>query len=316
MAAPASACSAWPATTPSVITPAWARCSSTTSAISSAAPSPATCPRNNMDEAEARRLDDFSRYLAVERRLSPHTLSNYRRDLDDALRFLHAQGVASWHAVDAHHLRALVAARHRSGLDSRRLPKTLDVEQTTRLLERPNGTYDDASLARRDHALLELLYSSGLRLAELVRLDLTDIDLGDHSVRVTGKGNKTRIAPVGRHARAALAEWLQTRALLAAPGETALFVNRRGGRLSARAVQQRVRRYGLKQGLDVPLYPHLLRHSCASHVLESSGDLRAVQELLGHADIATTQIYTHLDFQHLAKVYDQAHPRARKKGHR
>jgi len=304
-----------------------------------------------MDEAEARRLDDFCQYLAVERRLSPHTLSNYRRDLDDALRFLHAQGVASWRAVDAHHLRALVAARHRSGLDgrslqrqlsalrsfyryllregvvganpaltvrppksARRLPKTLDVDQTTRLFERPDGTNDDAALARRDHALLELLYSSGLRLAELVRLDLSDIDLADHSVRVTGKGNKTRIAPVGRHARAALAEWLQTRALLAAPGETALFVNHRGGRLSARAVQQRVRRYGHKQGLDVPLHPHLLRHSCASHVLESSGDLRAVQELLGHADIATTQIYTHLDFQHLAKVYDQAHPRARKKG--
>src|SRR3569623_2620667 len=253
MAEPASACSAWPATTPSVITPAWARCSSTTSAISSAAPSPATCPRINMDEAEARRLDDISRYLAVERRLSPHTLSNYRRELDDASRFLHAQGVASWHAVDAHHLRALVAARHRSGLDgrslqrqlsalrsfyryllregvvganpaltvrppksARRLPKTLDVDQTTRQFERPDGTNDDAALARRGHALLELLYSSGLRLAELVRFDLSVIVLADHSVRVTGKGNKTRIAPVGRHARAALAEWLQTRALLAA----------------------------------------------------------------------------------------------------
>ncbi len=303
-----------------------------------------------MDDTETRRIGDFLHHLEIERRLSPHTLSNYRRDLLAAQNFLDQQHIATWPQVDAHLLRAFVAAQHRAGLGGRslqrrlsalrsfyryllreklvaanpaaglrapksprRLPKALDVDQVSRLLDQPDTDERTASLAQRDHAMMELLYSSGLRLAELVSLDLPDLDLNDDTVRVIGKGDKTRVVPVGRRARAVLKNWLKTRGSLAVLDENALFVNRRGGRISARAVQQRLRFWGVKQGLDTPLHPHLLRHSCASHVLESSGDLRAVQELLGHADIATTQIYTHLDFQHLAKVYDNAHPRAKKK---
>ena len=303
-----------------------------------------------MDEAQARRIDDFLHHLEIERRLSPHTLSNYRRDLLAAARFFEQHKIFNWPQVDTHHLRAFVAAQHRGGLGgrslqrrlsalrsfyryllregvvganpaaglrapkaARRLPKTLDVDQVSRLLSEPEGGESEPALAARDRAIMELLYSSGLRLAELVRLDLADLDLKDHTVTVTGKGRKSRIVPVGRLARAALDEWRALRGPLAALDENALFVSRRGRRLSARAVQQRLRLWGVKQGLDGRLHPHMLRHSCASHVLESSGDLRAVQELLGHADIATTQIYTHLDFQHLAKVYDKAHPRAKKK---
>lgn len=303
-----------------------------------------------MDDAETRRIGEFLHHLEIERRLSPHTLSNYRRDLLAVHGFLDQQRVATWARVDAHHLRAFVAAQHRAGLGGRslqrrlsalrsfyryllrekrvtanpavglrapkaprRLPKALDADQVSRLLDRSGADEPSPALAQRDHAMMELLYSSGLRLAELVRLDLTNFDRNDGTVRVIGKGDKTRIVPVGRLARAALDAWLHTRNSLAAPNENALFISRRGRRITARAVQQRLRFQGMKQGLDTPLHPHLLRHSCASHLLESSGDLRAVQELLGHADIATTQIYTHLDFQHLAKVYDHAHPRAKKK---
>src|SRR3569623_1678452 len=349
-----SACSASAVATPSAIPPAWARCSCITSATSSAAPSRATSAPHNVDAAESRRIDDFLRHLEFERRLSPHTLSNYRRDLLDARHYLQEQHVAAWREVNAHHLRALVAARHRRGLDGRslqrqlsalrsfyryllrlgliganpvmgirppksprRLPTALDVDQTSRLLasDGDGDGFDDASplLTLRDRAILELLFSSGLRLAELVGLDIADVVLDEHSVRVTGKGRKERVTPVGRQACDAIRAWLHVRAQLAAQDEQALFVSRRGNRISPRAVQQRVRHWGRKQGLDTPLHPHMLRHSCASHVLESSGELRTVQELQGHADIATTQIYTHLDFHHLAKVYDQAHPRARKK---
>jgi integrase/recombinase XerC len=171
----------------------------------------------------------------------------------------------------------------------------------------------ETPLEWRDRALLELLYSSGLRLAEVVGLDLNDIDLGDETVRVTGKGRKTRIVPVGGPARAAIRAWLAQRAGIAADGELALFVNERGKRLNGRKVEDLVRRWAQRRGIEVPVHPHMLRHSFASHLLESSGDLRAVQELLGHANLSTTQIYTHLDFQHLARVYDQAHPRARRK---
>lgn len=304
-----------------------------------------------MDDTETRRIGDFLQHLEIERRFSPHTLSNYRRDLLAARHFLGQQHISGWPQVDVHHLRAFVAAQHRGGLGGRslqrrlsalrsfyryllrenlvaanpaiglrapksprRLPKALDVDQISRLLDHDaNGDEATPILAQRDHAMMELLYSSGLRLAELVSLNLADLDLQDDTVHVTGKGNKARVVPVGRLARAALAVWLHARSNLAALDENALFISRRGRRITARAVQQRLRFWGMKQGLDTPLYPHLLRHSCASHVLESSGDLRAVQELLGHADIATTQIYTHLDFQHLAKVYDNAHPRAKKK---
>jgi integrase/recombinase XerC len=193
---------------------------------------------------------------------------------------------------------------------ARKLPQTLDVDRVGQLLT----IEAEDQLAIRDRAILELFYSSGLRLSELTGLNLDSL-LGESEVRVLGKGNKQRQLPVGRKAAEALEKWLVIREQLAAPGETALFVSQRGSRLSTRSVQQRLRYWVGKQGLDTHVHPHMLRHSFASHMLESSSDLRAVQELLGHADISTTQIYTHLDFQHLAKVYDQAHPRAKAKKH-
>lgn len=298
-----------------------------------------------MNTEDAEQIERFLHHLAIERRLSPHTLSSYRRDLQQARGFLASQHISRWRDVTAHQLRALVAARHRSGIGGRslqrllaalrsfyrylqregavvanpatgirapktpqRLPRTLDVDQTARLLDWDS----DDPLAIRDRAIMELLYSSGLRLSELLYLEVTDLDLDDAMVRVTGKGRKTRMLPVGRHARSALQRWLGIRKTLTTQ-ETALFLSRRGGRLAPRTVQQRLQQWGSRRGLPTRLHPHMLRHSCASHVLESSSDLRAVQELLGHADIATTQVYTHLDFQHLAKIYDEAHPRARKK---
>ena len=191
----------------------------------------------------------------------------------------------------------------------RRLPHTLDADQMGRLLEIPAG----GGLTARDRALMELLYSSGLRLAELVGLDLTDLDLKDRTVRVLGKGRKARIVPVGRLALAALRAWLEERTQLTGAEQPALFVGRRGRRLGPRAIQMRVDYWAKRQGLSQRVHPHMFRHSFASHLLESGGELRGVQELLGHADIATTQIYTHLDFQHLARIYDAAHPRARRK---
>ena len=305
---------------------------------------------HDVDDNESRLIDEFLRHLEIERRLSHHTLDNYRRDLLGARQSLREQGVATWRGVNAHHVRAWIAARHRRGIDGRslqrqlsalrsfyryllrlgqvganpvigvrapksprRLPNVLDVDQTGRLLDGGTGETSSPEILARDHAMLELLYSSGLRLAELVGLDVNDVDLAEQSVRVMGKARKERVMPVGRKACDALRAWLHVRTRLAAQDERAMFVSRRGHRISPRAVQQRVHHQGRKQGMDIPVHPHMLRHSCASHVLESSGDLRAVQELLGHADIATTQIYTHLDFQHLAKIYDQAHPRARKK---
>jgi integrase/recombinase XerC len=172
---------------------------------------------------------------------------------------------------------------------------------------------DDDKLATRDKAIFELFYSSGLRLSELTGLAPGDINFSDATVRVTGKGAKTRVVPVGSHALAAVKRWLNERALLVKDEADALFVNRNGGRLTARAIQYRMKSWALKLGLAANVHPHVLRHSFASHVLQSSGDLRAVQEMLGHASISTTQVYTHLDFQYLAKVYDAAHPRAKKK---
>jgi len=191
----------------------------------------------------------------------------------------------------------------------RRLPETLDADRMGHLLEIP----DEDLLATRDRAIMELLYSSGLRLAELVGLDLGGLDIRDRTVRVTGKGNKVRIVPVGSEAIKALTRWFRERATIAKTGETALFVGRSGHRLGRRAVQTRVAYWARRQGVSMRVYPHLFRHSFASHLLESGGDLRGVQELLGHADISTTQIYTHLDFQHLARIYDATHPRARRK---
>lgn len=289
-------------------------------------------------------LEQFLEHLRSERQLSPRTLEAYRHDLTGLRDYLYEQGVRDWSMVDTEYLRRFVARRHEQGLSGRslqralssvrslyrylirerrcrhnpaldlrapksprKLPRALDADLTARLL---NESDDDDWLAIRDHAMLELFYSSGLRLAELAGLDVHELDLTAGEVRVLGKGNKTRIVPVGRHAREALQRWLKVRLLVNSPDQP-LFVGKQGRRLTPRAIQLRVRQRGVQQ-IGQHLHPHMLRHSFASHILESSGDLRAVQELLGHADISTTQIYTHLDFQHLAQVYDQSHPRARK----
>ncbi len=291
-------------------------------------------------------VERFFGYLRNERRLSDHTLNNYRRDLNHLQDYCESADIAEWTKLDSFAVRSYVAWRHRKGIGGRslqrelsairsfynyllrervvasnpaldvpapkaekRLPRALDVDQTGHLM----AISGDGPLVLRDKAIMELIYSSGLRLAELISLDTDSIDRSDATVRITGKGSKTRVVPVGKMALGALADWLKVRGQLAPQEEKALFVSRNGRRISPRNVQQRLRQWAQHQGLDSRVHPHMLRHSFASHILESSGDLRAVQELLGHADIATTQIYTHLDFQHLAKVYDQAHPRARKR---
>lgn len=291
----------------------------------------------------------FARHLGSERRLSAHTLSNYLRDLNQAALQLQQRGLSSWSAVTPHEVRALVANWHRRGKggttiqrmlsslrtfygfllreglatdnpadgvrapkSGKRLPKTLDQEQVAALLDRSSG--EDDPLELRDQAMMELIYSSGLRLSELVSLDIDTIDFRDGAMVVTGKGAKTRVLPVGQPAMAAVRRWMKQRALmLKDSSEKALFINSRGGRVSTRTVQQRLARAARERGLDQHLHPHMLRHSFATHMLEASGDLRAVQELLGHANLSTTQVYTHLDFQHLARVYDGAHPRAQRK---
>lgn len=292
-------------------------------------------------------VERFARHLRAERNLSGHTGSAYAHELEALVAWCDAQGLEDWRRIDSQHLRMFAARSHAGGLAPRSvqrrlsalrsffrylirekqltsnpaaevrapkvkrgLPGTLDVDQVGRLLEIPVTD----PLSARDRALMELFYSSGLRLAELVSLDLGDVDLAEHLVRVTGKGRKTRIVPVGRMAREAIARWLQDRGGLAQPDQPALFVARNGRRLSPRSIQVRIGYWARRQGLPVHVHPHLFRHSFASHILESSQDLRGVQELLGHADIATTQVYTHLDFQHLARIYDKAHPRAHRKG--
>jgi integrase/recombinase XerC len=291
-------------------------------------------------------LDAYLEHLRSERQLSSHTLTGYGHDLATLLKFCQDEAIGSWPDVSTAHLRRLVARLHMHGQSSRslarllsatrglyrylireghcqndpasglmppkgerRLPRTLDTDRAAQLLD---GALEDDFIARRDQAILELFYSSGLRLSELVNLDLDGLDLPAGLVRVVGKGNKTRELPVGRQARAALEAWLPLRAM-AKPADGAVFISQQGRRIGPRAVQLRVRQAGVRE-LGQHLHPHMLRHSFASHMLESSQDLRAVQELLGHADIATTQVYTHLDFQHLAAVYDQAHPRAKRKG--
>ena len=290
---------------------------------------------------------DWLEFLSVQRRLSPATIGNYRQAAA-ALLLLAEQ--TRLDALDPAQIRRFVAALHARGLSGRTLaltlsawrglyrwlarqrgfrnnpvqgvrapksprglPKVLSVEQAQRLLERDAGATDDAAAAR-DAAMFELLYSSGLRLSELVSLDVGDgrLDLGAGEVTVTGKGRKTRTVPVGARARDALKRWLALRVGLAREGERALFVGARGARIAAGTVRARLHAWALRRGIDA-VHPHMLRHSFASHVLQSSQDLRAVQEMLGHASIATTQVYTHLDYQALAKVYDVAHPRAKKK---
>lgn len=299
-------------------------------------------------------LDSFKHYLTSERTLSPHTVTNYLRDLGKLSRWTQAENLQSLKKIDSLHIRQCLADLHKGGLGgaslqrwlsslraffryairkqwlesdpsvgisapkkNRRLPKVLDVDQADKFMEVPGSSW----LAHRDRAMIELFYSSGLRLAELASLNIHHVDFTDHTVTVRGKGNKTRILPIGAPALLRLREWLGMRAQRPGAGagagmeddQQALFLSQRGQRLSHRAIQQRLAQLSAKQGLDQRVNPHMLRHSFASHLLESSGDLRAVQELLGHANLSTTQIYTHLDFQHLAKTYDQAHPRALRK---
>ena len=299
-----------------------------------------------MDPAQWQTAERFLEHLKLERRLSEHTARGYRRDLACLAEFCDKHGISSFTELKSHQLRRFAAVSHAGGLAprsiqrrlsgvrsfmkyliregamksnpgadvaapqvARRLPGTLDADQMARLLLIEGGEPETV----RDRAMLELFYSSGLRLAELTGLNLGDVDLADGTVRVTGKGSKTRVVPVGRFARESTSAWLTLRGESANAGETALFVSNRGTRISPRTVQNRVRYWAQRAGLSQRVYPHLFRHSFATHLLESSSDLRSVQEMLGHADISTTQIYTHLNFQHLAQVYDKAHPRARLK---
>lgn len=289
-----------------------------------------------------------------QKNLSPNTLAAYRRDLDKLQQLADAEGLTDIQKLDEMRLRSWLAQLHRGGLSpkslqrwlsavrtllrfcvregwlkanaaeglrapkaAKKLPRLLDVDAAAQFVESPldaTTSNSDERLTLRDVAILELFYSSGLRLSELTGLNWSDLDLAGGEVRVTGKGNKTRLLPVGQHARRALEEW--RRCAPAAVGDERgadpVFTSAKGRRLGNRAVQQRLAHWARAGGADQRVHPHMLRHSFASHMLESSGDLRAVQELLGHADISTTQIYTHLDFQHLARVYDKAHPRAHK----
>lgn len=291
-------------------------------------------------------VDAWLAELAEQRRLSPLTVANYRRDLE---KLLAAAGDQPLDSLLVHHVRRFVARFHGEGLSGRSLartlsawrgffawlgerglvranpcegirapksprllPKALSVDEAAQLMQPAESS--DEPLEARDAAIFELIYSSGLRLAELVGLDRDALDsiLHEGEVRVLGKRAKLRLVPVGTQARKALAAWAQVREQLAAPDEPALFVNQRGRRISPRTVQLRLAQRAIRLGLPGHVHPHMLRHSFASHVLQSSGDLRAVQEMLGHASIASTQVYTHLDFQHLASVYDKAHPRSRR----
>ena len=299
-----------------------------------------------MNKIEHDWIDKFIRHLEFERRLSNLTCKHYQRDIKALEEYCDQYSVSDWKQLDSEHVRAFAAACYRKGLSARsiqrrlsaartfyryllrekhvkknpvvavsapksgkRLPGNLDVDRMAKLLDIPG----DGPIGARDRAILELLYSSGLRLAELTDLDIGDVDLADRTVRVTGKGNKDRIVPVGRHARKAIRNWLGLRGEFARGEGKALFVSKQGNRLSSRSVQSRVSHWARRQGINTRVYPHLFRHSFATHLLESSHDLRGVQELLGHANISTTQVYTHLDFQHLAQIYDKTHPRARRK---
>jgi len=288
-------------------------------------------------------LRGYLEHLSNERRLSRYTVENYARDITALIGLA---GGTPLKQLQVQNVRRFVAQLHGRGLDGRtlgrmlsawrgffhylardhgyvqnpclgirppksakRLPHALSPDEAGRLMD----IAATDPLAVRDKAILELLYSSGLRLSELTGLAEDDVNFRDATVRVTGKGSKTRIVPVGSHALAALKIWLPARGQLARPGAKALFVGQDGSALGPRAVQSRLKQWALKLGLADKVHPHALRHSFASHLLQSSGDLRAVQELLGHASISTTQVYTHLDFQHLAKAYDQAHPRAKRR---
>jgi integrase/recombinase XerC len=299
-----------------------------------------------MSELLTEYLIQFEQHLRTERRLSHHTISSYKRDLNRFTVWCSQHQLFHPDQIDSQHIRQCMATLHREGLSGRsiqrwlsslrtffnyglkhhwaqsnpangiaapksakKLPKTLDADQINQFLSLSPNSWIDC----RDHAMIELLYSSGLRLAELTNLNLTDIDLKEAIITVTGKGNKTRQLPVGRQALSAVKSWLKRRQELKNTEGSALFLSKHGKRLSPRSIQDRLKQMSIKQGMPGKVHPHMLRHSFASHLLESSGDLRAVQELLGHENISTTQVYTHLDFQHLSNVYDKAHPRAHKK---
>lgn len=284
-------------------------------------------------------------YLKIEKQASSHTLNNYQRQIKAVCLMLAEKGVEQWEQLDASAVRWLLTQSHKQGLSAKsiglrlvalrqflaflvqqgklianpatgikspkvgkHLPKNIDAEQISQLL----NIESDEPMDIRDLAMMELMYSSGLRLSELQSLDLSDMDLATQEVRILGKGNKERIVPIGSKAVAALKRWLAVR-LQFHPQDYAVFLNKWGKRLSHRSIQLAMQKWGEKQGLSSHLHPHKLRHSFATHMLEASADLRAVQELLGHSSLSTTQIYTHLDFQHLAKIYDSAHPRARRK---
>ena len=290
-------------------------------------------------------IDSFLAKLRSERNYSINTLKSYSRDLLVLTSYCDSQKISDWADVNDQHIRSLVSLRHRQGLGgaslqrmlssfrsffkyllienkiknnpaasiqapktSRKLPSTLDIDSVTRLIEIKGDEVETV----RDRAILELFYSSGLRLSELSSLNIdSGHDISSGTFRVIGKGDKERDIPVGSKAIKAIKEWLGRRVEIANNDEPALFVGKQGKRIHNSVIQTRLKFWAQKQGIDMNVFPHLLRHSFASHMLESSGDLRAVQELLGHADISTTQIYTHLDFQHLAKVYDAAHPRSK-----
>ncbi|PWK52796.1 tyrosine recombinase XerC [Pleionea mediterranea] len=292
-------------------------------------------------------LERYLAYIAVEKNLSEKTINSYAVTLQAFINFLSARNIDNSKDVSVHTLRGYLAQLHKQGLKSKsiaqkmssirsffsflaqqklidinpakglrtpkiekHLPKTLDVDEVSIFLDQIQAV---DFISSRDKAIMELFYSSGIRLSELQGLTLDDFDLNDAFIRVTGKGNKTRIAPIGQKAMASLKVWLTFRKLHATDDQTAMFITSSGNVLKQRSIQARLEYWGKQLALPARLHPHKLRHSCASHFLESSSDLRAVQELLGHADLSTTQIYTHLDFQHLANVYDSAHPRAKKK---
>ena len=288
----------------------------------------------------------FIEHLKIEKRVSNYTLSSYQHDLEHLLNYCHTKNIEQWQTLQSHDIRAHIANRHRQGLSAkslqrelsairsfyryllktqlldtnpalyvkapkagRKLPKILDVDQVSGLLDA--GT--NSLLEIRDVAMFELFYSSGLRLAELAALDINDLDFADRSLIVrSGKGKKTRLLPIGSKAIIALQNWLAVRNNIASPSETAVFTAKHGKRLGRRSIEIRLEQWCLKKGVNERVHPHILRHCFASHLLEASQDLSAVQELLGHSSLSTTQIYTHLNFQHLAKVYDKAHPRAKK----
>ncbi|HDS6698620.1 TPA: tyrosine recombinase XerC [Klebsiella aerogenes] len=289
-------------------------------------------------------VERFLRYLGVERQLSPITLTNYQRQLEALIALADDAGLKSWQQCDAAQVRSFAVRSRRAGLGPaslalrlsalrsffdwmvsqgelaanpakgiaapkipRNLPKNIDVDDVNRLLDIDLND----PLAVRDRAMLEVMYGAGLRLSELVNLDIQHLDLESGEVWVMGKGSKERRLPIGRNAVAWIEHWLDLRGLFGGDDD-ALFLSKLGKRISARNVQKRFAEWGIKQGLNSHVHPHKLRHSFATHMLESSGDLRGVQELLGHANLSTTQIYTHLDFQHLASVYDAAHPRAKR----